>query len=36
MNSSIDKTELAATLLNWGASIFRVADTVRLAGIETG
>lgn len=35
MISSIDKTEFATTLQNCGASIVRVADTAKLAGIET-
>ncbi len=35
LKSLIDKTELAATLQNWGASLVRVADTARLADIET-
>ena len=32
---SIDKAEFIATLRTWGATIVRVADTARLAGIET-
>lgn len=35
MISSIDKAEFTNTLQGWGASIVRVADTAKLAGIET-
>jgi epoxyqueuosine reductase QueG len=35
MCPTINKTELVATLKNWGATIVRVADTSRLKGIET-
>lgn len=35
MNSLIDKTAFTTRLLNWGASVVRVADTAKLAGIET-
>jgi len=35
MIKSIDKVEIITTLQNWGASIVRIADTSRLAGIET-
>lgn len=35
MKSLIDKTEFIGKLENWGASIVRVADTAKLAGIDT-
>jgi epoxyqueuosine reductase len=35
MKSKIDKIELVAQIQDWGASIVRVADISRLAGIDT-
>lgn len=35
MTSAIKKSELISTLQGWGASVVRVADTARLAGIQT-
>jgi epoxyqueuosine reductase len=35
MKSKIDKTEFIAQIQDWGASVVRVADTSRLAGIDT-
>lgn len=35
MKAMIDKAEFIAKLHNWGASVVRVADTSKLAGIDT-
>lgn len=35
MKSLIDKKEFIAKIKGWGASIVRVADTIKLSGVET-